>query len=195
MLGTLESFLTGETTVANKAQHRLDKYVESQEEDAKNKLLYEIGLALGDIGEIAGEIALAVGTAGGSAAASAAKAAGEGGELVLVTVNAATAVEAVAGAGVIVDALKNGTNLGRDIQDLIREAKGKYDENSSNVERVGKQNGKAPRDNQKQNEQVRDIAKKLNLTKDEQRELHDMISGQGYSYQEILELAEEMFGK
>lgn len=81
------------------------------------------------------------------------------------------------------------------IQDLIREAKGKYDENSSNVERVGKQNGKAPRDNQKQNEQVRDIAKKLNLTKDEQRELHDMISGQGYSYQEILELAEEMFGK
>lgn len=47
----------------------------------------------------------------------------------------------------------------------------------------------------KQNKQVRDIGKKLDLNKEQLRELHDAISGQGYSYQEILDLAKDMFGK
>lgn len=34
----------------------------------------------------------------------------------------------------------------------------------------------------------------MGLTKDEFRELHDAITGQGYSYQEILELAKAMLG-
>ena len=72
---------------------------------------------------------------------------------------------------------------------------GSSDDESPTSERVGKQNGNAPRDNKKQNKQVRDIGKKLDLNKEQLRELHDAISGQGYSYQEILDLAKDMFGK
>lgn len=72
---------------------------------------------------------------------------------------------------------------------------GSSDDESPTSERVGKQNGNAPRDNKKQNKQVRDIGKKLDLNKEQLRELHDAISGQGYSYQEILDLAKDMFEK
>ena len=103
--------------------------------------------------------------------------------------------EAIAAGAGIIDALKQGTRLGGDLGDLISQIRDWDEDDYAEVERVGRQNGHAPRDNQKQNEQVSSIAKKLGLTQDEQRKLHDEITGQGYSFQEILEIAESMFGK
>jgi hypothetical protein len=50
-------------------------------------------------------------------------------------------------------------------------------------------------DNQRENKQVRDIVVELGLTRAQQRQLHDAITGQGYNYQEIRVLAIEMFGE
>ncbi|WP_395714457.1 RHS repeat-associated core domain-containing protein, partial [Reyranella sp.] len=49
-------------------------------------------------------------------------------------------------------------------------------------------------DNQRENKQVRDIVVELGLTKVQQRQLHDEITGRGYSYHEIKVIAIEMFG-
>ncbi|MCL2807485.1 MAG: HINT domain-containing protein, partial [Coriobacteriia bacterium] len=66
--------------------------------------------------------------------------------------------------------------------------------NANYNERMGRQHGNAPRDNRKQNEQVRAVVKKLGLTKSQKRELHDSISREGLGYQEVLEAARELFG-
>lgn len=58
-----------------------------------------------------------------------------------------------------------------------------------------KQKKGTPKNNQAQNKQFNDIVKKLKLNKDQQRQLHDAISHQNYSYQEILEEAKRMFGR
>jgi len=50
-------------------------------------------------------------------------------------------------------------------------------------------------DNQRENKMVRDIVVQLKLTKDQQQRLHRYISGQGYSYNEVLEIAKDMFDK
>ena len=50
-------------------------------------------------------------------------------------------------------------------------------------------------DNRRQNKMVRDVVVRLQLSKDQQQELHRDISGQGYTYLEILQRAKEMFGK
>ena len=42
------------------------------------------------------------------------------------------------------------------------------------------------------NKQARDAAQKIGLNKDQQRKLHDQISGHGYSYHEILEIARDI---
>lgn len=60
---------------------------------------------------------------------------------------------------------------------------------------MGRHNRNTPRDHRRQNRQTSDIAKALKLTKAQQRELHDLISGQGLSYQEILEIAQQWFQK
>ena len=70
-----------------------------------------------------------------------------------------------------------------------------WEDESPRKERVGKQNKNTPRDNKKQNNQVKKVAKKLNLNKDQQRQLHDAIHGLGYGFQEIYELAVDMFGE
>jgi len=69
------------------------------------------------------------------------------------------------------------------------------DDESPRKERVGKQNKKAPRDNKKQNKQFDAIANKLNLTENECKLLHRLISHQGFGYQDIYEIAKEMFEK
>lgn len=66
---------------------------------------------------------------------------------------------------------------------------------NSQCEPMGHRNGNTPGNNQAQNKQFRNIAKKLGLSKDEQRMLHDYISHQGLGYQELLELAKELFNK
>lgn len=70
-----------------------------------------------------------------------------------------------------------------------------WDDESPHNERVGRSQGSAPRDNKKQNKQIKEIAKKLGLDNNELEILHDIISHQGYSFGEILELAKEYFGK
>ncbi len=52
-----------------------------------------------------------------------------------------------------------------------------------------------PRNNRAQNEQAKSVSRKLNLSPKQQRELHDLISGQNWGYQEILENAKEWFNK
>ncbi|MBF0208436.1 MAG: hypothetical protein HQK53_16275 [Oligoflexia bacterium] len=52
-----------------------------------------------------------------------------------------------------------------------------------------KQKNGTPGNNQAQNKQTHDAAKAYNLTKDQQRILHDQVSGQNYSYQELKEIA------
>jgi hypothetical protein len=49
-------------------------------------------------------------------------------------------------------------------------------------------------DNTRENKQVRDVAVKLGLDRDQQQQLHREIAGQGLSYQEMLDIAQEMFG-
>lgn len=44
----------------------------------------------------------------------------------------------------------------------------------------------------RENKKPRDAAKKYKLNKDQQKKLHDEISGQGYSYDEILEVAKDI---
>ncbi len=47
----------------------------------------------------------------------------------------------------------------------------------------------------RENKVVRDVSKKLKLSKDQQRQLHDEISGQGLDYHGILDAAKGMFGQ
>lgn len=61
--------------------------------------------------------------------------------------------------------------------------------------KLGKQKRGTPRNNRAQNSQTNDIARKLNLTPKQQRELHDLIHGQNMGYLEILEFAIEWFKK
>ncbi len=62
--------------------------------------------------------------------------------------------------------------------------------------KMGKAKGNMPGNNQVQNKQIDDISNTLGgLTKAQRRQLHDEISGQGYGYQEILQIAKEMFNK
>lgn len=65
-----------------------------------------------------------------------------------------------------------------------------YDDYSRKVERMGPRKGNTPGNNQAQNKQVRDIVKKFKLNKKQQRQLHDEITGQGFDYHEIEEIAE-----
>lgn len=58
-----------------------------------------------------------------------------------------------------------------------------------------RQHGRTPMNNQAQNAQTNAVASKLKLTPAQKRVLHDYISGQGYGYQEILEIAKELFDK
>lgn len=57
----------------------------------------------------------------------------------------------------------------------------------------GKQRRGTPRNNQAQNSQTNDIARRLKLSPKQQRELHDLIHGQNMGYQEILQFAREWF--
>ncbi|MFV0425212.1 MAG: hypothetical protein ACK5K7_06630 [Bacilli bacterium] len=58
-----------------------------------------------------------------------------------------------------------------------------------------KQKGKIPMNNQAQNKQTNDVARELKLTPKQARELHDEVSGEGYGYHEILQIAKDMFDK
>ncbi len=65
--------------------------------------------------------------------------------------------------------------------------------NKSKENKSLKNENHTPKNNKAQNKQVDSISSKLNLNKKQRRQFHDEISGQGYSYQELLELAIELF--
>lgn len=58
-----------------------------------------------------------------------------------------------------------------------------------------KQRHRIPRDHERQNSQFRAVVKEFGLNKSQSRQLHDEISGKGYGYWEIYEIAEALFGK
>ena len=60
---------------------------------------------------------------------------------------------------------------------------------------IDKQKRGTPRNNKAQNKQANSVSKKLKLSPKQQRELHDLIHGQNWGYQEILENAKEWFNK
>lgn len=62
------------------------------------------------------------------------------------------------------------------------------------VDPYGLSSGGTPGNNQAQNKQVRDICVRLGLSKAQQRQLHDEISGQNLSYKQIYDIAVDMFG-
>ena len=66
--------------------------------------------------------------------------------------------------------------------------------NNNNRNNNDKQRNGTPKNNQAQNRQIDDISNKVGLTKYQRRMLHDEISGQDFSYQEILEIAYEIKG-
>lgn len=60
---------------------------------------------------------------------------------------------------------------------------------------MGRIYGQAPKNNQRQNDQVRSVASILKLNKKQRQELHRLISHEGMSYQELLEFARQWFNK
>ena len=60
---------------------------------------------------------------------------------------------------------------------------------------LSKQKRGTPRNNKAQNRQIDNIAKRLKLTAEDRRELHDLIHKQNLGYQEILQLSKEWFNK
>ena len=58
-----------------------------------------------------------------------------------------------------------------------------------------RQHGETPINNQAQNKQANSIAKKFKMTKNQKREFHDEITGQGMSYAQMLEIAEDIVNK
>jgi len=66
------------------------------------------------------------------------------------------------------------------------------DSNFGGRQKIGKSNGNAPRNNQAQNKQFRDATKGLNA--DQQRIVHDKITGKGLGYHEIKSVVDDLFG-
>ena len=61
--------------------------------------------------------------------------------------------------------------------------------------RLGRrQHGDTPMNNGRQNEQTNTVARQLGLNPEQKRELHDLVSGQGWGFQRILEEARIHFG-
>ena len=58
---------------------------------------------------------------------------------------------------------------------------------------MGRQKGDAPRNNKAQNKQIDAVVRELGLNKKQRRLLHEEISGEGYGYQLLLEIAKDMF--
>lgn len=59
------------------------------------------------------------------------------------------------------------------------------DDETPRRERVGKQNGKTPRNNKKQNKQVKNLTK--GMSEDKKEQFHDWISHQGFDYDELID--------
>ena len=70
-----------------------------------------------------------------------------------------------------------------------------FAQGGSNKEKMGKSKGNMSGNHDVQNKQVEDLSRKYNLDKKQKRTLHDMISGEGYGYNEIEKLIKDYFNK
>ena len=68
-----------------------------------------------------------------------------------------------------------------------------YDDESNfaGKEKIGKSKGKTPRDNRRQNKQAKAATK--GMTKEQKNIIHKEISGKGFGFKEIVEIAQDMF--
>ncbi len=72
----------------------------------------------------------------------------------------------------------------------------KYYDDDSNFggrKKISKGKGNTPGDNRRQNSDFDRIARRFNLNKSDSRRLHDEITGKGYGYKEIYEIAKSLF--
>jgi hypothetical protein len=72
---------------------------------------------------------------------------------------------------------------------------GKYNNESGGLQKMGRAKGNMTGNHDVQNKQFKDICSKLGLDKAQARKLHDKITGKGYGYREIFDIAREMFKK
>jgi RHS repeat-associated protein len=63
------------------------------------------------------------------------------------------------------------------------------------IQVAGVKNGDTMGGNGRENEQAKSVAVKLGLDKDQRRQLHDVISGEGLTYLQVLGEAKRMFNK
>ena len=63
----------------------------------------------------------------------------------------------------------------------------------NDCEKIGKQYGNTPRNNQAQNKQFAAVVRELHLNKDQARRLHNKIGKRGFGYQELLTFAKQLF--
>lgn len=105
-----------------------------------------------------------------------------------------SAIGAIPVVGEVADVAKY-ADKGIDIAKTVDKAgdASKTAKKSKNI--INKQKRGTPRNNRAQNKQANSVSKKLKLSPKQQRELHDLIHGQNWGYQEILENAKEWFNK
>lgn len=70
-----------------------------------------------------------------------------------------------------------------------------HNANCGGREKMGKIKGNTPGNNIVQNKQFKAVVREFKLNKDQTRELHEYITGQGYSYQELRDVAIRLFPK
>ena len=128
LFGALESLITGKTTIANRMQSSLNAKIHSYEQNSYDKTMFSVGMVTGDVAGIAADILLAIYGGGISAGM---KVAAQGKDA-LVLVSEGVALGKFVEAGALVDAIKNGTNLGNDLSNLFSQIKGGSDSDLGN---------------------------------------------------------------
>ncbi len=137
-------------------------------------------VASGGIG--AGPLAAAF--AGGGISVSASSAAGAA--AMVTTGKVVVGAVGAAAAGYI------GSQIGKN---SINKASSNSGSSSNNKNRKYISENKTPKNNQAQNKSFSDVIKKLKLNKDQARRLHDTISGEGFDYHEIMNVAKNLFSR
>ena len=82
------------------------------------------------------------------------------------------------------------------LRSIFKNVKYRFSNGGGRRESIGRAQGNRPRSNQVQNEQTKEVARILNLTKDQSRELHDLLGKEEpMDFSDILKYAKEWFKK
>ena len=160
-----------------------------------NEIDYYTGRVVGDVVSMLGGIGSifkGINTISSSISGGGAIIAASGGTLILaggtIVIGgiAAGAAELTYGGSIVLAASDNFGNDVNKLWELKGTSKTKGDS------KIDKQRKGTPGNNQAQNKQTRDAANKYKLNKDQQRQLHDEVTGQNYTYKEIEQIAKEI---